>query len=46
MKLLNADLVKGISKKDQHIDTLRKVIQIFFNGYIFLVYFQYTYYII
>ena len=31
MKLLNADLVKGISKKDQHIiDTLRKVIQIFF----------------
>ena len=30
MELLNADLVKEIAKKDQHIDTLRKVIRMLY----------------
>ena len=29
-ELLNADLVKEIAKKDQHIDTLRKVIRMLY----------------
>ena len=30
LELINADLVKEISKRDQHIDTLRKVIRMLY----------------